>query len=243
MTEILIKPQQKVMTLKTAALVAGFSTLLMAITVPVIEFYIFPKLIDYKDPAITTTNIIANRVLFTSVIFIHFLTVICDLVLVWALYIFLSPANRSLAIVTSLFRLVYIAFNVVAISNLVQILSILNTREYFRSISPGQVGDSVLLLVNAFNLEWRLGLVFFGIYLTLLGFLVCISGYIPKFLGAFLILAGAGYLAEDLKFFFYPGFDTGFLWFTFFGELIFMIWLLVKGWKVNVKLSRSQSAL
>ena len=74
---------------------------------------------------------------------------------------------------------------------------------------------------------------FFGIYLCLLGYLVFRSEYIPKIIGVFLVVAGLGYLIDDLKYFFYPNFDTGFLWFTFFGELIFMVWLLVKG--VNVQ--------
>jgi hypothetical protein len=220
--------------LHIAALIAGLGVLIMALTVPIVEFYIFPKLVDYKNSAITTNNIIANKLLFTTAIFIHFITVICDLVITWALYIFLRPVHKSLALLTAWFRLVYTAFNIVAILNLVQVLSIIKASEYFIATEPGQVQDAVLFYIRTFNLEWRLGLVFFGIYLGLLGYVIIKSGYIPKLIGVFLIIASVGYVIDDLKYFFYPNFDTGFLWFTFFGELIFMAWLLIKGSRIQV---------
>jgi len=69
--------------------------------------------------------------------------------------------------------------------------------------------------------------------MILLGYLVFSSGYIPKIIGVCLIVTGLGYLIDDLKYFFYPNVDTGFLWFTYFGELIFMFWLLLKGSRIQ----------
>jgi len=66
-------------------------------------------------------------------------------------------------------------------------------------------------------------------YMCLLGLLVLRARYVPKLMGVFLLVAGVGYLVDNLKYFFYPGVDTGFLWFAYFGELIFMVWLLVVG--------------
>ena len=226
--------QNQQTSLRNAALIAGLCVLLMALTVPVVEFYIFPKLVNYQDPAETAHHIRNNKLLFTTTIFIHFLTVICDLVSTWALYIFLKPVHKSLALLAGWFRLVQPAFTIAAMLNLVQVLSLLKSSENFSAIEPGQVNDLVLFYINSFYLQWRLGLVFFGIYLCVLGYLVFRSGYVPKLIGIFLIIAGLGYVIEDLKPFFYPGYDTGFLWFTFFGELIFMAWLLLKGSRIQV---------
>lgn len=85
--------ENKEISLRRAALIAGLSVLIMALTVPVVEFYIFPKLVDYKNPTETANNIMNNKSLFTAAIFIHFITVICDLVSAWALYIFLKPVH------------------------------------------------------------------------------------------------------------------------------------------------------
>jgi hypothetical protein len=223
---------QKV-SLGTAAMIAGVGILIMALTVPVVEFYIFPKLIDYNDAGQTTENITNNPRLFSAAIFIHLLTVICDIILAWALYIFLTPVNKNLALLTAWFRLVYTGFNIAAILNLVQVLSLVRTGESFTTVEQGEVSDYVLFYLRSFNLEWRLGLAFFGVYLALLGYLVIRSTYIPAVIGVFLLIAAFGYLIDDVKYFFWPDLNTGFLWFTYFGELVFMGWLLIKGSRIS----------
>lgn len=69
---------------------------------------------------------------------------------------------------------------------------------------------------------------------TLLGWLAYRSSYVPKVFGVLLLLAGAGYLTHTMGTFFAPEVNLDFLFFTFFGELIFMVWLLVKGRKVEM---------
>jgi hypothetical protein len=217
-----------------AALIAGFAVLLMALTVPVVEFYIFPKLVNYRDAAATTANIAAHRTLFSLAIFIHFTTVICDIVSGWALYIFLKPANRNVALLSAWFRIVNAAFTIAALANLVQVLGLLNTADHLTSIQPAELNDMILYRVQSFNVQWRFMLVFFGTYMILLGFLVLQASYVPRMMGMMLFLTGAGYIIDNLKYFFYPQVNTGFLWFTYFGELVFMFWLLIKGRKVQL---------
>ena len=227
--------QNQEISLRKAALIAGLGVLIMALTVPVVEFYIFPKLIDYNNAAQTANNINNHKTLFSTAIFIHFTTVVCDVIVAWALYIFLKPVNKDLALLAAWFRLVYTGFNIAALLNLTQILALLRASEKFSSIQSNQVYDYVLFYLNSFNIQWRFGLVFFGIYMLLLGYLIFKAPYVPKIIGAFLGIAALGYLIDDLKYFFYPNFDTGFLWFTFFGELIFMAWLLIKGTRIPTK--------
>jgi hypothetical protein len=59
-----IAETSEVKSLRKAALVAGLAILLMALTVPVVEFYIFPKLVDYKNPLQTINNIVNHRIYF-----------------------------------------------------------------------------------------------------------------------------------------------------------------------------------
>jgi Domain of unknown function (DUF4386) len=77
--------------------------------------------------------------------------------------------------------------------------------------------------------------VFFGVHIGLLGYLVYRSGYIPKILGLLLVIAGAGVgnSVQALSPYLYPNADLGFIMITFFGELIFMLWLLVGGWRIK----------
>jgi hypothetical protein len=220
--------------LRRAALVAGLGVLLMALTVPIVEFYIFPKLINLENPAQTTKNIANQTKLFSTAVFIHFLTVIGDVVVAWALYIFFKPANKNLSLLTALFRLVYTAFNIAALLNLIQILGLVGSGANSSFSQSDQLHEYVMLNLISFNLQWRFGLVFFGIYLLLLSYLTFKSSYVPKVIGAFLAVAAIGYLIDDLKYFFYPKVNTGFLWFTFFGELVFMFWLLLIGTRIRI---------
>jgi hypothetical protein len=90
-----------------------------------------------------------------------------------------------------------------------------------------------MLSLNAFRSGWYFGISFFGIHLGLLGFLVFRSDYIPRILGVLLIIAGLGYLINSLKPFLFPNINVDFAKFTFYGELIFMLWLLIKGWRIK----------
>ena len=64
-------------------------------------------------------------------------------------------------------------------------------------------------------------------HLALTGWLIFMSSYIPRFLSAFLWLSAAGYLVSSARLF-VPALRTDFAVYTFFGELVFMVWLL--GW-------------
>jgi hypothetical protein len=75
--------------------------------------------------------------------------------------------------------------------------------------------------------------VLFGLYLGVIGVLVFRSGYIPRVMGVLLVIAGAGYVLDSLRPYLFPRADLGFLMITFFGEVVFMLWLLVRGWKVQ----------
>ena len=77
-----------------------------------------------------------------------------------------------------------------------------------------------------------MSLVIFGIHLVLLGCLIYRSGYIPRIIGILLVIDGLGWVIDSLQPYLYPNAHLGFLFITFFGELIFMLWLLIRGWKI-----------
>jgi Domain of unknown function (DUF4386) len=230
--ELPVQPSEKKLSVGNAALIAGLGLLIMVLTVPFAEFYIFPKLTG-KDPALTAKNIMDNRTLFTTGIFFHFITLICDVVVAWALYIFLKPVFKQLSALTALFRLIYSGMYLIALFNLVKVLSLVELLKETNPAEPTGIYDSITFYLNSFHLEWSFSLITFGIYLILLGYLVFEAVYVPKIFGILLILAGFGYLISSLGLFLFPDLNTAFLSVTFFGELIFMIWLLVKGYKVK----------
>ena len=217
-----------------AALVAGLGLLLMVLTVPFAEFQIFPKLVNYKDSEATMVKLLGNYNLFNTGVFLNVITILCDVVVAWALYIFLKPANKSLSLLTAWFRLIYTAVYLMALMNLIKVVNLLKANEYFSSAGTGEISDLLLFHIRSFGNEWEFGLIIFGLYLMLLGFLVLQASYVPKIMGWLLIIAGVGYFVSQLGVFLFPTVNTDFLMITFFGELIFMVWLLVKGTRVRI---------
>jgi hypothetical protein len=221
------------MTLGTAALVAGIGLLIMVIAAPFAELYVFPKLIVPGNATETAGNIIANQKLFTAAIFGYLITFICDLLVAWALYALLKPVNENLSLLTAWFRLVYTVIALVALLNLVTIVRLLSTSGTLAALAPDQLSAQIMLSLSTFRSNWYFGLVFFGIHLGLLGYLVFRSGYIPRILGVLLVITGLGYLLTNLKPYLFPDINLDFAEYTFYGELIFMLWLLIRGPKIR----------
>lgn len=93
-------------------------------------------------------------------------------------------------------------------------------------------GDAqAMLFLDAFSLGWALALVVFGFHLLLIGYLAFQAGYVPKWLGTLLVVAGLGYLADSLAKFLIPDSGIAISQFTFVGEVLLMFWLLWKGIK------------
>ncbi|MFN2223009.1 MAG: DUF4386 domain-containing protein, partial [Candidatus Promineifilaceae bacterium] len=75
--------------------------------------------------------------------------------------------------------------------------------------------------------------VFFGLWLLPLGYLVYRSGFLPRIVGVLLVVACFGYLVDVITYTLLPSSDVVVSEFTFIGELLLLLWLLVKG--VNVE--------
>jgi len=218
--------------LRTAAVIAGFATLIMVICAPFAELYAYPKLVTAGNGVQTIKNILAHQALFAALIMGYLITFICDVLAAWALYILLKPVNAYLSLLTALFRLVFAVIAIVSLLNLVNAFRLATTPDYFVLFKPDQIQAQVMLSLNEFRYGFHFGLIFFGLYLGLLGYLVWVSKYIPWILGLLLIISGAGYFATSIQPYLFTGTKLDFAVYTFYGELIFMLWLLIRGWKI-----------
>ena len=216
--------------MRQAALTAGIAYLLMPVTFA--EFYVFPKLIIPGNIEQTAQNITAHGRLFFVAILCNLITLLLDVVIAWALYILLVPVNRSLSLLTAWFRLIYTAVALVGVLNLVTVLRLLHTPAYLTAFGSQQLHAQVQLLLNSFRYDWSIGLLIFGIHLDLLGYLIYRSGYIPKILGLLLFIVGSSWIISTLRPYLYPNVHLGFISTLGFGELIFPLWLVIRGWKI-----------
>ena len=220
--------------IQRAGLISGIGILIMVLTVPIAEFVIFPDLIDYSNAENTYNNLKENRGLFTVGVFLHLITLICDVIVAWSLYIFLRPTNKDFSLLTALFRFAFALVTLASLLNLLSVLNLTADSAYLAAFDPS-LPEKVLLSIKNFNLQWNFAFAFFSIYLIMLGILSYKASYVPKIIGILLLVAGLGYLINTVRTFFFPAVQMDYLMITYFGELVFMLWLLIKGWRVKVQ--------
>jgi hypothetical protein len=103
-----------------------------------------------------------------------------------------------------------------------------------------QLHALALQFINAHSTGYAVALVFFGLHLFVIGYLVYKSGYLPRILGVLLIFASWGYLVDSFANVLLPK-DEAIITITatilialaVVAELSLSLWLLVKG--VNVQ--------
>ena len=225
---------------RKAARIAGFGWLIIIIAGIFAEFFIRMQLIVPGDAAATANNIMDSEWLFRISIVSDLIMLAFDVVEALALYVVLKPVNRSLALLAAIFRLVMDAILGINLLNLIVALLLLRGADYLTVFETDQLHAQALLFLNAHSSGYDLALVFFGLSLLVLGYLVFKSGYFPRVLGVLLIVASFGYLIDSLASFLLPNYDNYEAIFAlvvflpaFIGELSMCLWLLLKGVKVQ----------
>lgn len=206
--------------LRTAAIIAGVGLLLMAILSPIAYLNTIQRLVKFDDPAITAQNILSSMGEFRTAILLLFIVALLDVVVAWALYIVLLPANKNLSASAAWLRVIYGGIFIFAISKLYVALQVMTTD-----------GGQAMTFLKAFQSIWDKGLILFGFHLLALGYLSFKSGYVPKWLGFFLLLAALGYIVDGLGKTLFPTYNLSISQFTFIGEVLLIFWLLWKGIK------------
>jgi hypothetical protein len=206
--------------LRTAAIVAGVGLLLMAILSPIAYLNTFQSLVKFDDAALTAQNILNSMGAFRTAIFLLFTVAILDIVVAWGLYIMLVPANKNLSALAAWLRVIYGGIFIFAISKLYVALQVITVD-----------GTQAMSYLKAFQSIWDMGLILFGFHLLVLGYLVLKSGYVPKWLGVFLVLAAVGYIVDGFGKTLSPDYNLNLAQFTFVGEVLLIFWLLWRGFK------------
>jgi hypothetical protein len=164
------------------------------------------------------------------------------LIVAWALYAVFKPVSSGIALLMAWFRVVFAGIFVVAISQLMGVVSILATTDSSSVFSTEQHYAQALLGINSFYDIWDGALIFVGLHLVILGYLVYKSGtvpsyksgYIPKVLGVLLAIAGVGYVIDSFGQVLVADYAFEVAAFTFIGEVLLILWLFIYGRRVSL---------
>jgi len=227
---------------RDAARIAGIGYLIIFVAAIFAEFLVRTSLVVPGDAITTTRNIEASVSLFRLGICGYLVAAVFDIVVALALYVYLKPVNRSLALLAAWFRLAHATILGLALQFLLGVLRLLHGADRLSDFKTGLMESRVMYNLDAFSDAWLIGLVFFGLHCLLLGYLVYRSGYMPRVIGVLLGIAALGYLADSFAHFLLPHYAEYAGMFLLMvavpaviAELSLSLWLLWKGASVQVR--------
>jgi hypothetical protein len=172
-----------------AAKVVGLVYLLALVPAVFAEFYIFPQLIVHADAAQTALNIIAHERFFRLGVASNLTVFALDIVLFTALYVVLKPVHRSLALLAAFWGLIETATLVIVSLKDLDVLAVLSGADYLKVFGADRLQGLARLSIRAHGDVYNVGLVFAGLRSTVFCYLWFKSGFIPRVLAVWGVLA------------------------------------------------------
>ncbi len=215
------------------ARIAGLVYLLCILVAPYRLIYVPNALFVTGNAAATAANIAAHETLFRLGIFSDLLTGIIQIFLALALYRLFEEVNRRRAVLMVILGGVMISaiyfFNVL---NDAAALLLVRGADFLSVFDQGQREALAMLFLKLHAQEIGAAQILWGLWLFPLAMLVLRSRFLPRLLGYWLILNGLAYLAQSFAWALLPQYQGSLSRFAFplqFGEVAFMLWLLIMG--------------
>jgi len=222
-------------TTKKAARVAGAVYLSLVLTAPFSLLYVPGKLIVRGNAAATASNILAHETLFRLCIVSELLSSVIFICLGLALYRLLSGVNKTWAGAMLALVLVSAAVGFLNVLNYVAALTLIHGTDFLGAFETPQRYALGMLFLRLHGQGEMMNEIFWGLWLFPFGLLVFRSGFLPRILGVWLMLACFVWVALSLTaLLFPPYYEAAFKMAqpVLFAELAIMLWLLIKGAKV-----------
>jgi hypothetical protein len=215
--------------------VAGFWYLLLVFIGPLRLIYIPNKLFVHGNATATANNIAAHEWLFRFGMAGDLAGAVVLILLVLAFYRLFTGVNQYLAVMVVIFggvmpALIYFV-NVVSDAGA---LMVVRGPEFLSVFDKPQRDALMMLFLRLHDHQVTAAEILWGMWLFPLGTLVYRSRFLPRFLGGWLIINGFAYVILSLIGLLLPQYeDKAFLFAqpALFGELAFMLWLVIKGAK------------
>ena len=213
------------------ARMAGVSYLLGALTSVFGQMIVLGMLVVSGNATATAANILSHESLYRLGFVSSLMTVPFHIVWAVLFYGLFKPVNRSISLLAGFVMLMGCAMWVLSSLFHLAPLLVLQGKSSLSAFAPEQLQALALMLLKLNALAYDIGLVFFGLWCVLIGYLIFRSTFLPRIIGVLEVLAGLGYLTllwQPLAHYLYP-YNLAL---AGPGEISLLLWLLVKG--VNV---------
>jgi Domain of unknown function (DUF4386) len=193
----------------------------------VAQGFISERLISFRDPAKTASNILANESLYRTGFTLYMIEMAAQIAQTVLLFHLLKPVSRRIATLALVFGLVGCTIKTFSRVFYLAPLFILK-QSAFAAFSADQLPAVSLMLLNVNDRGAGVALAFFGLETVLEGWLIFRSTFLPRWLGALAIIAGIGWLSFLSPTLGYAVFNVVAI-IALIGSVATIGWLLVKG--------------
>jgi Domain of unknown function (DUF4386) len=221
---------------KKAARIAGAIYLSMVFTAPFSLLYVPGKLIVRGNAAETATNILNHETMFRLAILADLISQVIFICLGIALYRLLREVSRPWAWLMVAFVLVSAAVCFINALNDIAALILFRGGEFLSVFDKPQRDALGMLFLRLHSHGLFIAEMFWGLWLFPFGLLVFRSGFLPRFIGVWLMINCFGYVLLSITALFFQAYYSALFLYCqplLLGELAIMLYLLIRG--ANVK--------
>jgi len=213
--------------------VVGLWYLSLVFVGPLRLIYIPNKLFVHGDATATAANIAAHPWLFRAGMVSVLLGAVILIFLVLAFYRLFKDVNKQWAVLLVIWGGVMPAvLCLVNVATDAGTLLVAQGPDFLSVFDKPQRDALVMLLLRFYHYEVTAAEILWGLWLFPMGALAYKSGFVPKFIGVWLLINGAAYVVMSLTGVLLPGIEDKLFLYSqpaLLGELAIMLWLLIKG--------------
>jgi hypothetical protein len=215
------------------ARIAGFCYLIVIATGLFSEVFVRQALRVSNDALTTAHNIQTNEMLFRWGFVADLINFVVGIPTILIIYHFFKKSNKIILQIALALVIIQTAIIAVNLLNQITPLLLLGNDTYLNTFQQSQLATLSLLSLNIQSQGYAIGLVFFGFYCIIIGFVIYKTNAIPRIIGVLYAIAGVCYLINSFTMFLSKGFaNPMFVYLAipiFIGELSVCLWLLIKG--------------
>jgi hypothetical protein len=213
---------------------AGAIYLLLSLIAPFSLMYVPSRVIVRGNAAATAEKLLSHEMLFRCGIVADLLSSVVFIGVAFALYRLLARVQPMWAEFMVALVLVSAAVGFLNTLNNIAALTLVRGSDFLSALEKPQRESLAMLFLRLHGQGTFMNQIFWGLWLFPFGLLVFRSGFLPRFLGIWLILNGVAYVVLSLIALLWPGHENFALRFAvpfLLGEVVTLLWLLIRGAK------------
>ncbi len=195
--------------------------------------YVPVLLLVANDAAASVMNIQQHELMYRLSILAAFSIQLVQLFIALALFQLFKSVHRIWALLIVLFTVAAMPIALLNELSRIAVLYFIHENSLTELLTGEQLNQAIMFLLGLNEDGIMIAHIFWGAWLLPMGVLIFKSAMVPKWIGVLMIIAFAGYVADTLFWILVPNETIDIAVYTFWGEIILPLWLVIKG--VHIK--------